>query len=163
QATAIRSGSCAAAISNRRPTVTTNSSQPNLPNTLTRLDNRLMLTTAALAGLDLNALDRYLQRAGVARSGPLHATAIAGGRSNLTFKVTDDDSAWVLRRPPAHGPTPSAHDVIREYRVVSALAGTDVPVPAAVAACPTNAVLGAPFQMTAFVEGPAGGPPPETA
>ena len=109
--------------------------------------------TDSLAGLDLGALDRHLQGVGVPRSGQLRAELISGGRSNLTFLVHDDASAWVLRRPPMHGLTPSAHDMAREYRVVAALAGTPVPVAAAVAHCEDESVLGAPFAMVSYVPG----------
>ncbi|HEY7050958.1 MAG TPA: phosphotransferase family protein [Mycobacterium sp.] len=107
----------------------------------------------SLAGLDLDALDRYLQDHGVPRTGALRAELISGGRSNLTFDVRDDASAWVLRRPPLHGLTPSAHDMAREYRVVAALADTPVPVAPAVVLCDDDAVLGAPFAMVRYVDG----------
>ncbi|WP_280833146.1 phosphotransferase family protein [Mycolicibacterium frederiksbergense] len=106
-----------------------------------------------LEGLDLAALDRHLRSEGIARSGELRAELIAGGRSNLTFRVCDDASAWVLRRPPLHGLTPSAHDMAREYKVVAALAGTAVPVARAVTMSNDDSVLGAPFQMVENVAG----------
>ncbi|MBP2455562.1 aminoglycoside phosphotransferase (APT) family kinase protein [Mycolicibacterium lutetiense] len=106
-----------------------------------------------LEGLDLTALDRHLRSEGIARSGELRAELIAGGRSNLTFRVCDDASAWVLRRPPLHGLTPSAHDMAREYKVVAALAGTAVPVARAVTMSNDESVLGAPFQMVENVSG----------
>lgn len=111
------------------------------------------MTSSTLDGLDLGALDRHLRAEGIARSGELHAELIAGGRSNLTFLVFDDASKWVLRRPPLHGLTPSAHDMAREYRVVAALAGTAVPVARAVTMRNDDSVLGAPFQMVEHVEG----------
>ncbi|BBX19777.1 acyl-CoA dehydrogenase [Mycolicibacterium duvalii] len=106
-----------------------------------------------LDGLDLTALDRHLREVGVPRSGDLRAELIAGGRSNLTFLVADDASKWVLRRPPLHGLTPSAHDMAREYRVVAALTDTAVPVARAVTMRNDDSVLGAPFQMVEYVEG----------
>lgn len=108
---------------------------------------------AALDGLDLAALDRHLTSVDVPRSGELRAELIAGGRSNLTFRVSDDASQWVLRRPPLHGLTPSAHDMAREYRVVAALNDTPVPVAPAVTLCDDDSVLGAPFQMVEYVPG----------
>ncbi len=87
------------------------------------------------------------------RSGELRAEQISGGRSNLTFLVCDDANKWVLRRPPLHGLTPSAHDMAREYRVVAALADTAVPVAPAVTMRDDDSVLGAPFQMVAYVPG----------
>src|SRR6478736_542791 len=109
--------------------------------------------TTSLEGLDLNALDRHLRSVGVARSGELRAELISGGRSNLTFLVFDDASKWVLRRPPLHGLTPSAHDMAREYKVVAALQDTPVPVAHAVTMLNDDSVLGAPFQMVEHVPG----------
>ena len=109
--------------------------------------------TTSLEGLDLDALDRHLQSIGIARSGELRAELIAGGRSNLTFLVSDDAHKWVLRRPPLHGLTPSAHDMAREYKVVAALADTPVPVARAVTMRNDDSVLDAPFQMVEHVDG----------
>lgn len=109
--------------------------------------------TASPEGLDLAALDSHLRGIGVARSGDLSAELIAGGRSNLTFLVSDDASKWVLRRPPLHGLTPSAHDMAREYRVVAALAGTAVPVAKAVAMAEDDTAIGTTFQMVGYVPG----------
>jgi aminoglycoside phosphotransferase (APT) family kinase protein len=111
------------------------------------------VTSSPHDGLDLAALDGYLRSVGVGRDGELHAQLISGGRSNLTFLVHDDSSKWVLRRPPLHGLTPSAHDMVREYRVVAALADTAVPVARAVALCNDESVLGAPFQIVEYVAG----------
>jgi aminoglycoside phosphotransferase (APT) family kinase protein len=109
--------------------------------------------TTSLEGLDLDALDRHLQSVGIARSGVLRAELISGGRSNLTFLVFDEASKWVLRRPPLHGLTPSAHDMAREYKVVAALQDTAVPVARAVTMRNDDSVLGAPFQMVDHVAG----------
>jgi len=111
------------------------------------------VTPSNLEGLDLSALDKHLRSAGVGRDGELTAQLISGGRSNLTFLVGDDASKWVLRRPPLHGLTPSAHDMAREYKVVAALADTAVPVARAVTLCNDESVLGAPFQMVEYVAG----------
>ncbi len=70
-------------------------------------------------GLDLAALHKYLQAAGVEVSGELRAELISGGKSNLTYGIFDDNSKWILRRPPTAGLTPSAHDVAREFRITS--------------------------------------------
>lgn len=109
--------------------------------------------TTSLEGLDLAALDRHLHDAGIPRAGALRAEFISGGRSNLTFLVFDDASKWVLRRPPLHGLTPSAHDMAREYRVVAALQDTPVPVARAVTMRNDDSVLGAPFQMVEYMVG----------
>jgi aminoglycoside phosphotransferase (APT) family kinase protein len=106
-----------------------------------------------MAELDLGALGDYLRTNGVSIVGDLRASEIAGGRSNLTYRVEDDAQAWVLRRPPAAGLSPSAHDVGREYRIVDALQGTDVPVARTLVNCTDPAVLGVPFAMVGFVDG----------
>jgi len=79
--------------------------------------------------------------------------AIAGGRSNLTYAVTSPAGALVLRRPPVRAVRPTAHDMAREHRVISALAGTAVPVPRAVHLCTDPGVLGAPFYVMKRVDG----------
>jgi aminoglycoside phosphotransferase (APT) family kinase protein len=85
---------------------------------------------------------------------PLRFDLIAGGRSNLTFKVTDaEGEAWVLRRPPLGHVLATAHDMAREHRIISALAATDVPVAPAIGLCTDEAVNGAPFYVMDFVDG----------
>jgi len=78
---------------------------------------------------------------------------IAGGRSNLTYTVTGASGSLVLRRPPLRAVRPTAHDVAREHRVLSALAGTAVPVPEPVHLCTDPEVLGAPFYLMRRVDG----------
>ena len=86
---------------------------------------------------------------------PLAFERISGGRSNLTFTVTDADGRrWALRRPPLGKGLTSAHDMGREHRVVSALAPTDVPVAPIVGMCEDESVNGAPFFVMEFVDGP---------
>ena len=78
---------------------------------------------------------------------------ITGGKSNLTYRITDGASVWALRRPPLAHVLPSAHDMSREFRVISALGGTEVPVARAIALCQDPEVLGAPFYLMSFVDG----------
>jgi len=111
------------------------------------------MTSTTAAALDISALTRHLDDVGVERKGALRADLISGGRSNLTFLIYDDRSTWVLRRPPIHGVTPSAHDMTREFRVVSALAATDIPVARPVVMCNDDTVLGAPFTLVDYVMG----------
>jgi aminoglycoside phosphotransferase (APT) family kinase protein len=106
-----------------------------------------------LDGLDLPALDGYLRSLDIERDGELRADFISGGRSNLTYRVYDDKTSWLVRRPPLHGLTPSAHDMAREYKVVAALQDTPVPVARTIALCEDDSVLGAPFQIVEFVAG----------
>jgi aminoglycoside phosphotransferase (APT) family kinase protein len=87
-------------------------------------------------------------------SRPVRAELIAAGRSNLTYKLTDaSDRSWALRRPPEGPKVQSAHDVLREYRVISALEkGSNVPV-ARTFGADAGALLGSPFFVMEFVEG----------
>ncbi|MEU1994108.1 phosphotransferase family protein [Nocardia gamkensis] len=105
------------------------------------------------ADVDIATLHRYLTGAGVPVEGELRLELISGGRSNLTYKVFDDTSTWVLRRPPVSGATPSAHDMSREYTVCRALQDTAVPVARTVVLESTGTVLGAPFGVVEYVEG----------
>ena len=74
-------------------------------------------------------------------SPPLTFTLIAGGRSNLTFRVEDAEGrAWALRRPPLHHVLPTAHDMSREYRLMHSLGPAGIPVPVTVGLCTDEAV-----------------------
>jgi aminoglycoside phosphotransferase (APT) family kinase protein len=85
---------------------------------------------------------------------PLTFDLIAGGRSNLTFKVTDAaGNASVLRRPPTSHVLPTAHDMGREHRIISALQSTPVPVAPVLGFCEDEAVNGKPFYVMGYVEG----------
>ena len=92
--------------------------------------------------LDSAKLHAFLLDQGVEVAGELTVDLISGGKSNLTFFVSDGKSTWVVRRPPTGGLTPSAHDMNREWAVTYALQGTGVPVAATVAVDPDGAVLG---------------------
>ncbi|MEU6725700.1 phosphotransferase family protein [Nonomuraea wenchangensis] len=99
---------------------------------------------------------------------PLSVSLISGGRSNLTYLVEARERRLVLRRPPLGHVLPTAHDMRREWRVISALAPTPVPVPEPVAFCGDEDVIGAPFYLMGHVPGTAmrtrdelGDPPPE--
>ncbi|SBV27104.1 Predicted kinase, aminoglycoside phosphotransferase (APT) family [Micromonospora krabiensis] len=109
---------------------------------------------AAPAGVDLDRLAAYLaaHRPDLA-GGPLRARLIAGGKSNLTYLLDLGDREVVLRRPPLGHVLATAHDMGREFRVISALAPTGVPVPAALLHCPDPEVIGAPFYLMERVTG----------
>ena len=98
-------------------------------------------------GVDLEILRGWfalhVDGAGAARE--LSAEVLSGGRSNLTYVVRDGEQEWVLRRPPLGHVLPTAHDMAREYRVMTALGETDVPVPHTYAFCDDETVIGAPF------------------
>ena len=107
-----------------------------------------------VAGVDQAAVSAWFGDHVPAAVPPLRFTAIAGGRSNLTYRVDDAGGhSWVLRRPPLSGVLPSAHDMAREYRIIAALGPTAVPVPGAVALCTDGAVTGAPFYVMEHVDG----------
>lgn len=118
-----------------------------------RARHRRRQPVTTLTDLELVEVGRLLTDAGVEVTGGLTATLIAGGRSNLTFRIEDSSSRWVLRMPPRAGRTPSAHDVAREHRVTTALVGTEVPVAAPVLMCANDSVLGGPFTVAEFVTG----------
>ncbi len=105
-------------------------------------------------GLDLEALRALLERERPGLlSGPLSGMLIQGGRSNLTYRVTDGIGHWVVRRPPLGHVLATAHDMVREFTVISALRGTPVPVPATLLLCEDASVTGAPFFVMEHVEG----------
>jgi aminoglycoside phosphotransferase (APT) family kinase protein len=112
------------------------------------------MTTAELPGIDAAAVSSWLAANVPGAVAPFRFTFIAGGHSNLTFRVDGaDGTAYVLRRPPMGHLLASAHDMSREHRIISALAGTDVPVAPAVGFCDDVAVNGAPFYVMSFVDG----------
>jgi aminoglycoside phosphotransferase (APT) family kinase protein len=78
---------------------------------------------------------------------------ISGGRSNLTYRLDFGSRTLVLRRPPLGHVLPTAHDMSREYRVLSALSGTAIPVPTPVAFCADTEVVDAPFYLMHYVVG----------
>jgi len=97
------------------------------------------------------------QRIGGEPAGLADIQLIKGGRSNLTYRLTVSgpagDRLLVLRRPPLGHVLPTAHDMSREFRVLSALAGTQVPVARPVAFCDDAEVVGAPFYLMEYVPG----------
>ena len=105
-------------------------------------------------GIDADGITRWFAGHVADVALPLTFTLIAGGRSNLTFRVDDRDGhRWALRRPPLGHVLATAHDVGREQRIISALASTDVPVPDSIGYCDDLAVTGAPFAVMSFVDG----------
>lgn len=103
------------------------------------------LSVDALAGYLRTELPDLLQ-------GPLSAQLVAGGRSNLTYVLSDGTSRWVLRRPPLGHVLATAHDMSREHRVLTALSSTDVPVPRPLLLA-DDRVLGVPFYVMEFADG----------
>jgi aminoglycoside phosphotransferase (APT) family kinase protein len=104
---------------------------------------------------DVDALGAWLHAQVDGFQGPLAIEQFKGGQSNPTFKLTTPGAAYAMRCKP--GPVakllPSAHAIEREYRVMAALAGSDVPVPRMLALCDDEAVIGRAFYVMSFVEG----------
>ncbi len=106
-----------------------------------------------IEGIDVGKVTAWLaQHAEITT--PLEFRLIAGGRSNMTFTVTDAaGQRFVLRRPPLGKLLPSAHDMSREHRLMSALAGTPVPVPVMVGLCQDPAVNERDFYVMRYLDG----------
>jgi aminoglycoside phosphotransferase (APT) family kinase protein len=110
------------------------------------------MSGSAPPGVDLERLLPWF-RANVAPVDDLSAEIIGHGRSNLTYRIAAGEQDWVLRRPPLSHVQPTAHDMTREFRVISALVNSEVPVPRTVALCEDTAVNDAPFYIMEYVEG----------
>jgi aminoglycoside phosphotransferase (APT) family kinase protein len=105
-------------------------------------------------GIDREGVTGWFAENEPAAVAPLTFDLIAGGHSNLTFRVTDTNGRrWVLRRPPLGHVLATAHDMSREHRILAALRDTDVPVPPVVGLCTDETTNGAPFYVMEFVDG----------
>src|SRR4051812_40087868 len=108
---------------------------------------------AEVPGIDVTRLSAWLADTLPGDGRITGIEVLAGGRSNLTYLVRLGDRRIVLRRPPIGHVLPTAHDMSREHTVLSALAGTDVPVPTPLALCTDDEVIGAPFYLMEHVDG----------
>ncbi|WP_256856576.1 phosphotransferase [Variovorax sp. KK3] len=106
-----------------------------------------------LDALQASALDAFIRRVVGSFDGALGVRQVEGGQSNPTFIVDAGSRRLVLRRKPPGVLLPSAHAVEREFRVLRALQGSDVPVPRALALCEDPAVIGSSFYLMDFAEG----------
>jgi aminoglycoside phosphotransferase (APT) family kinase protein len=107
-----------------------------------------------VTGIDVPRVTAWLAANVEGATAPFRFELIAGGRSNLTFKVTDaDGQSWALRRPPVHHVLPTAHDMVREHTVIAAVGPAGVPVPRAIALCTDESVNERPFYVMEFVDG----------
>jgi aminoglycoside phosphotransferase (APT) family kinase protein len=108
----------------------------------------------ALKGIEPASVEAWFERFVSGARAPLQFTLIAGGHSNLTYRVDDAvGNRYALRRPPLGEFPRGAHDVAREHRILVALGPTPVPVPPVVALCADTAVTGAPFYVMRWVDG----------
>jgi aminoglycoside phosphotransferase (APT) family kinase protein len=102
---------------------------------------------------DTARLAAWLEAGVAPLAGPLEVAQFKGGQSNPTYLLCAGDQRYVLRRKPPGKLLPSAHAVDREYRVIAALAGTDVPVARALALCADESVIGTAFYVMEYVTG----------
>jgi aminoglycoside phosphotransferase (APT) family kinase protein len=112
------------------------------------------MVSVTTLGIEADAVSAWLEHNVDGATGPFSFQVVAGGHSNLTYVVTAADGRrLVLRRPPLGHLLASAHDMGREHRIISALADTPVPVPAALGYCADPDVTGAPFYVMSYVDG----------
>ena len=106
-------------------------------------------------GIDVPRVESWFAEHVPGARSPLAFARISGGHSNLTYAVQDADGRrWALRRPPLGKRLRSAHDMVREHTIISALRETEVPVAPTVGLCVDDSVNGAPFYVMDFIEGP---------
>ena len=115
-----------------------------------------------IEGVDLAALTAWMDRQGLGSGAIAEPELLAGGTQNILLRFTRAGRSYVLRRPPPHLRANSNETMRREARVLAALAGTNVPHPGLIAACPEEDVIGASFYLMEPVDGfaaPNGLPP----
>ena len=112
------------------------------------------MTTSGPVGIRVAEVSAWLTSNVVGAQEPFRFLPIAGGRSNLTYVVTDvTGQSFVLRRPPLGHLLPSAHDMAREHRILSGLHGSSVPVAEPLGFCADESVNDRPFYVMGYVEG----------
>jgi aminoglycoside phosphotransferase (APT) family kinase protein len=110
--------------------------------------------TGATPGIDGGRITAWLAERVPGLIAPLHFTAVGHGRSNLTYRIDDAaGNVWVLRRPPLGPLLPSAHDMVREHRIIDCLSRAGAPVPTPIGICEDQEVTGAPFYVMDHVDG----------
>jgi aminoglycoside phosphotransferase (APT) family kinase protein len=107
----------------------------------------------SLPGIDAEAVAKFFAAHVEGGDVPLAFSFLSGGRSNLTYRVDGGGRSWVLRRPPLGHVLPTAHDMAREHRVLTALRDTGLPVPRTRALCSDESVNGAAFYVMDFAPG----------
>ncbi len=112
-----------------------------------------MKTEAATARQISDTLQKHLKDQGLSQGEPVQISILAGGQSNPTYRLQVGPQHLVLRKQPPGQLIAGAHAVDREYKVMHALAGSDVPVPPMLAYCDDAALLGTPFYVMGFLDG----------
>jgi aminoglycoside phosphotransferase (APT) family kinase protein len=111
------------------------------------------MTTTIPAGINYEGVSRFFAEHVPGGEVPLEFHFISGGRSNLTYRVEGDGQNWVLRRPPLGHVLPTAHDMAREYKVLSGVTKADFPAPTPIALCEDTTVNDYPFYVMDYREG----------
>lgn len=112
------------------------------------------ITVVAMRGINVEKVSRWLEANIAGATAPFEFSLIAGGRSNLTFKVVDSSGRkMVLRRPPLGQILATAHNMEREHRLISAVGKSNVPVPIALGVCTDTDVNDAHFYVMDWVDG----------
>jgi aminoglycoside phosphotransferase (APT) family kinase protein len=109
--------------------------------------------TGPSATIDAKGLKRFIRDNRLGEADDLRTENISFGHSNEVHLVHFDGKSWALRRPPRGPLLPTAHDVLREYRVLKALQSTTVPVPRVYASCDDSSYIGAPFYLMEYMRG----------
>jgi aminoglycoside phosphotransferase (APT) family kinase protein len=105
-------------------------------------------------GIDTVRLEDWMDDAGLSGKGePIQARFLSGGTQNEIYEIRRGDERCVIRLPPPGAPADRDKGILREWRIIEALDGTDVPHTAAIARCPDTSVLGRPFYVMGFVDG----------
>src|SRR5215472_9013535 len=107
--------------------------------------------TGPSATIDIDGLKRFIGERKLGDTADLRAENISFGHSNEVHLVRFEDKVWALRRPPRGPLLPTAHDVIREYRVLAALQDSVVPIPRVYASCEDISFIGAPFYLMQYM------------
>jgi aminoglycoside phosphotransferase (APT) family kinase protein len=109
--------------------------------------------TGPSATIDIDGLRRFLRDRGLGDAVEMRVENISFGHSNEVHLIHFDGKSWALRRPPRGPLLPTAHDVIREFRILQALQNTPVPVPRVYASCQDPSYIGAPFMLMEYMRG----------
>jgi aminoglycoside phosphotransferase (APT) family kinase protein len=111
------------------------------------------MNTTVPAGIDYEGVSRFFAEFVEGGDVELDISLLSGGRSNLTYLIRGGGREWVVRRPPLGHVLPTAHDMAREYRVLTALGDTDVPAPRTFALCEDESYNGCPFYVMEYKDG----------